>query len=80
MRYPLRYHMPNMAKAEVTKIMSKEGPRKIIEIDVDLHINTVGELDEKQKVIFERIAKNCPVALSLHPDVLQKIIVDFTVI
>jgi putative redox protein len=64
--------------AEVTKIMSKEGPRRIVGIDVDLHIHTKNELSEKEKVIFERIAKNCPVALSLHPDVTQNIVVDFT--
>jgi uncharacterized OsmC-like protein len=63
----------NGTHAEVTKIMSKEGPRKIVEIQVDLCIKTVKELTEKQKTILDRIARNCPVSLSLHPDLRQTI-------
>jgi putative redox protein len=65
--------------AEVTKIMSKEGPRRIVQIDVNLHIVTKIALDTKQQEIFERIAKTCPVSLSLHPDLVQNIIVDFSI-
>jgi putative redox protein len=65
--------------AEVTKIMSKEGPRRIVQIDVDLHIVTRETLDAKQQEIFERVAKTCPVSLSLHPDIFQNIIVDFSI-
>jgi putative redox protein len=67
----------NGTHAEVTKIMSKEGPRKIIEIQVDLCIKTVKELTDKQKIILDRIARNCPVSLSLHPDLKQSIVIEY---
>lgn len=63
--------------AEVTKIMSKEGPRRIVGIDVDLVIKTTAKMDDKQKQILERVARTCPVSLSLHPDVVQNIIINF---
>lgn len=63
--------------AEVTKIMSKEGPRRIVEIVVDLIIRTTEEMDEKQKTILERVARTCPVSLSLHPDIHQDIRISF---
>lgn len=66
------------SSAEVTKIMSSEGPRRITGIDVDLHIKTMQPLDEKQKIIFERIARTCPVSLSLHPDLHQNIEITFS--
>jgi uncharacterized OsmC-like protein len=66
------------SNAEVTKIMSSDGPRKIAGIDVMLEIKTKDLLDEKQKTILERVAKTCPVSLSLHPDLKQKIQISFT--
>ncbi len=67
------------SQAEVTKIMSKEGPRRIVQIDVNLQILTSRELDERQQSIFDKIARNCPVALSLHPELLQNINISFKV-
>lgn len=64
--------------AEVTKIMSSEGPRRIVGIDVNLEIITSEEMDEKQRIILERVAKTCPVSLSLHPDIQQNIKITFT--
>jgi uncharacterized OsmC-like protein len=66
------------SNAEVTKIMSSEGPRRIAGIDVMLEIKTKELLDDKQKVILERVAKTCPVSLSLHPDLKQTIQISFT--
>jgi putative redox protein len=66
------------SNAEVTKIMSSDGPRKIAGIDVMLEIKTKDLLDEKQKTILERVAKTCPVSLSLHPDLKQNIQISFT--
>src|SRR5690606_4763958 len=65
--------------AEVTKIMSKEGPRKIVEIIVDLTIKSSTALSDKQKTILERVARTCPVSLSLHPDLKQTITIDFVI-
>jgi uncharacterized OsmC-like protein len=55
---------------EVTKIMQAE-PRKISKIVVILNIAT--QVDEKSKTILERVAMNCPVLLSLHPDIEKDI-------
>ena len=54
----------------VTKIMQAE-PRRIAKIEVvlDMLISTT----EKNKIILERSAMNCPVLLSLHPDIEKEI-------
>lgn len=51
---------------EITKIMQSE-PRKIAKIIVVLNMSAAA--DEKTKTILERVAMNCPVLLSLHPDI-----------
>jgi uncharacterized OsmC-like protein len=66
------------SSAEVTKIMSAEAPRRIAGIDVILEIKTKELLDDKQKVILERVARTCPVSLSLHPDLKQNIQISFS--
>jgi uncharacterized OsmC-like protein len=55
---------------EITKIMQSE-PRKISKIIVVL--NMAIATDEKTKTILERTGMNCPVLLSLHPDVEKDI-------
>jgi len=57
---------------EITKYMSKEPPRRIVQIDVV--VNFKGEnISEKDKQILENTGNTCPVAKSLHPDILQNI-------
>lgn len=58
----------------VTKIMQAE-PRKIarIEIVLDMAVAVI----EKNKVILERTAMNCPVFLSLHPDIEKVITINW---
>ncbi|MCB0794464.1 MAG: OsmC family protein [Flavobacteriales bacterium] len=57
--------------AEMTKEMDGP-PRKVGRIKVDLHLN--GErLDATARMALERAALNCPVALSLHPDLAQDV-------
>ena len=51
---------------EITKVMQAE-PRKIAKIIVVLNIPIT--VDEKTKVILERVAMNCPVLLSLNADI-----------
>ncbi len=63
--------------AEITKIMSSELPRKIVEIKVNLSLKIANGADEKLQTILERVAKTCPVALSLHPDIVQDINIVF---
>lgn len=57
------------AHAEVTKIMAAD-PRRISRIEVRLNMpkNNYSAADKK---LLEHIARTCPVALSLHPDLEQ---------
>lgn len=58
---------------EVTKVMGTE-PRRIIEIIVSVAFPpALSSLDAKDKTIIERVAVTCPVAKSLHPELLQTI-------
>ncbi|MSP84471.1 MAG: OsmC family peroxiredoxin [Flavobacteriaceae bacterium] len=56
---------------EVTKIMQAE-PRRIGAIEIVLNMTIAP--DEKTKIILERAAMNCPVLLSLHPEIDKRII------
>ncbi len=56
--------------AEVTKIMAQE-PRRIAEIHIHFEMNQA--TDPKTKTILERVAMQCPVHFSLHPDIKKKI-------
>ncbi len=53
---------------EVTKIMYAE-PRRIGELHAKIKIT--GNLTDKQKIILENAARNCPVAKSLSPEIQQ---------
>ena len=55
----------------ITKIMSTDSPRRIAEIKVEFKLKTNINLDQPQKERFQRVAHTCPVALSLHPDIVQ---------
>lgn len=59
------------ATASVTKIMG-ENPRRVVKIKVDLTFPP-NAYSQKEKDIIERSAKTCPVAHSLHPDIIQEI-------
>ncbi|MBC8985722.1 OsmC family protein [Pedobacter sp. N36a] len=59
------------ATAEVTKIMA-ENPRRVSEILVNFQFPANGYSD-KDKTIIERSAHTCPVAMSLHPDIKQRV-------
>jgi uncharacterized OsmC-like protein len=58
-------------KVNITKVM-QSNPRKVAEIKVDFFFPENNYTD-KEKYILEQAAKTCPVALSLHPDLLQTI-------
>lgn len=51
---------------EITKVMQAE-PRKIAKIIVVLNLPI--KVDEKTRIILERVAMNCPVLLSLNADI-----------
>ncbi|WP_028358271.1 OsmC family protein [Brackiella oedipodis] len=56
------------AYIDVTKIMNPE-PRRIKRLELQIYMPA--KLDQKQRLIVERIAETCPVALSIHPDIEQ---------
>ena len=56
--------------ADVTKVMSAD-PRRVSEIHVAITFNK--QLDEKTQKIFYNTALTCPVAKSIHPDIIQKV-------
>jgi uncharacterized OsmC-like protein len=45
-------------------------PRRIVGIDVNITF-PAGEYDAHKKQVLENTAKTCPVAKSLHPDLIQ---------
>ena len=57
---------------EITKIMASEGPRRVTEVVVNFSFPKENYSD-KTKLIIERSARTCPVALSLHPDITQTV-------
>lgn len=59
----------------ITKIMASE-PRRVSEIQIQFNFPAINYSD-KQKIILERAAKNCPVAKSLHPDLVQNVRFNF---
>jgi putative redox protein len=61
----------NGVRAEVTKIMAAD-PRRIAEIHIEMYM-PAGDFSDKDKKILETAAHNCPVAKSLHPDIVQRI-------
>ncbi len=61
--------------AEVTKIM-EDKPRRVSEIHIKITAKTgkLGMLDQR---ILENVARACPVARSIHPDIKQEITFEF---
>ncbi len=58
-------------KAEVTKVMTA-NPRRIAEVVVEL-VFPANNYSDEQKRMLETAALNCPVAKSLHPDLVQNV-------
>ena len=56
--------------AQVTKIMQTD-PRRISKIE--LVFNMAVSVSEKNRLILERVAMNCPVMLSLNPEIDKEI-------
>jgi uncharacterized OsmC-like protein len=55
---------------EALKVMGTD-PRRITEIHIELRFPR--DYKEHDRVLIERTARTCPVAKSLHPDLLQNI-------
>jgi uncharacterized OsmC-like protein len=64
--------LPQMKmRAEVQKNMV-DAPRRIGSIDINLYVSGATLTDEEKQKL-ERIAHTCPVAKSLHPEMLQNV-------
>jgi putative redox protein len=57
--------------AEVEKHMTAAPPRRISRVVVRLHLPAALAADRREAL--QRAAHTCPVALSLHPDVVQDV-------
>jgi putative redox protein len=63
----------NDVKIDVLKIMKAE-PRRVGGIELTFHIpDALANIDEKTKTILKNTGNNCPVALSIHPDLEWKV-------
>ena len=58
----------------ITKIMD-QNPRRVGEVKIEFKVR-FDRIDEKQKEQLEKAALNCPVAKSVHTDLMQS--VDFS--
>ncbi len=56
-------------KIEITKIMSQDAPRRVVEIKAHLIFASTFVATHEQKEQLIRIARSCPVEKSLHPDI-----------
>ncbi|MGC4103382.1 OsmC family protein [Ferruginibacter sp.] len=57
---------------DVTKTMVAD-PRRIGKIDIIIHFPATLQISEENKMLVQKIGDNCPVAKSLHPDIVQHI-------
>lgn len=61
----------NGTTIDITKIM-EQNPRRVGEVVVEIVVaNTT--MDDKQKQFLETAALNCPVAKSVHPELIQTV-------
>ncbi len=58
-------------RAEVTKVMASD-PRRIARVEIRLFMPP-NNYSESDKALLRHIAHTCPVALSLHPDIVQQV-------
>lgn len=56
---------------EITKIMAAD-PRRVAEVKIDFTFPGLS-FSDKEKIILERAARTCPVALSLSDELVQSI-------
>lgn len=59
-------------KAEITKIM-KSDPRRVGEIIVEIQFPKGRSYSDAEKKLLEQTALTCPVAKSLHPEIIQTV-------
>lgn len=63
------------ATARVEKHMTSAPPRRIERIAIRFALPAALGMEDRAKL--ERAARSCPVALSLHPDIVQDVVFDY---
>lgn len=58
-------------EVSITKIMAS-NPRRVAEVVIEFRMPE-RDYSDKEKAILEHAARTCPVALSLHPDLVQSV-------
>ena len=58
-------------RGSVKKIMA-DAPRRIVRLDVEIHFKHAS-LSGSERMLLETTAMNCPVAKSIHPEIMQNI-------
>jgi putative redox protein len=61
-------------EANMRKHMAN-SPRKVAKIEIEMCV--YGNYSEKEKIILDKAARTCPVALSLNPDIEQFLEITF---
>ena len=59
----------------ITKIMASD-PRRVSEVQISFNFPQEN-YSEKDKTILKRSAETCPVAKSVHPDLIQNLVFNF---
>ena len=75
----IHLHQQGIEGVEMNAMVKKEmaaAPRRISKITVELVFSGT-QLPEKQRIVVEKIAYTCPVAKSLHPDLVQDIQISY---
>lgn len=73
-----REHRVNIdgTTCSIVKIMAS-NPRRVSEVQIELNFPKEEKYSDKEKAILERSALTCPVAKSVHPDLIQNVIFNF---
>lgn len=67
------------SEMKITKVMSADAPRRIARVELEMKMLTDRELSDADRAKLIRAAHTCPVALSLHPDVVQDVTFSWSV-
>lgn len=62
------------SEISITKVMSTDAPRRISRVIAEFTLRSEPALSAEEKERYERVGRTCPVALSLHPDIVQEMI------
>ena len=61
---------------ETEKIMGT-NPRRVVEVKITFNFPKDANLTDRQKRVIEAAARTCPVANSLHPDLIKTIVFNY---